>query len=436
VARSPLFRIVAIVFVITCILWRWDPTTGFTAVIRFAPHFADHQLPVLRTLPIATSPYGGYDGQYYAQIAIDLDVTSPKLVTALDKPSYRTRRILLPLLAHVLGVGSPWRVLQIYALLNLVMWVAFAIILWRLLPTIDVRTSISWFAIVLGVGALDSVRMALTDLPAVLFLVLAAHAVEVGRPTWAALCCLIAGFIREVSLLGALVVRSDPHETRDIPVPHGAHAGDSISPHQVTRSTGTPGVDQTTAAQARLQTFWLRAACIVPVLIWCGWLAMRLPGPVGHEGNFDWPGFAMLRQMWQNARTIAASGWLSQGSFGILGGLGLALQSIYMLRQWPSFASNPWVRVGLPFALLFWIIGPDPWIDYRAVARDCLPMTVAFNVLLARRPTAPPALRGAEKASATETVAFRAVDAMTGQDAWYLTNLALVVDGLMRMAPP
>jgi hypothetical protein len=65
------------------------------------------------------------------------------------------------------------------------------------------------------------------------------------------------------------------------------------------------------------------------------------------------------------------------------------------------------VRLALPFAVLFWLIGPDPWLDYRAVARDCLPLTIVFNLLWARRTEAHPL--------------------------WLLANLA-VVDGVLRFA--
>jgi hypothetical protein len=95
--------------------------------------------------------------------------------------------------------------------------------------------------------------------------------------------------------------------------------------------------------------------------------------------------------------------------FGLLGGLGLAAQSVFVLRHARAFAANPWVRAGVPFAVLFWLIGTDPWLDYRALARDCLPMTIVFNVLWTRRAGANPL--------------------------WLLANVA-VLDGVIRLAPP
>lgn len=369
VARSPVIRLVAVGFVLLFVALRWDSTTGFTGLIRFGEKFTEQRLPALRPLPIAPSRGDGYDGQFYAQIAVEPSAANPDLARALDKPSYRPRRILLPLLAHLLGGGDPWLILQVYALLNTAAWLVLAFVCWRLIPLGDWRATAAWCGIVLGVGALDSVRLSLTDLPAALLLTLAAVAVERAKPVCAAVWCLLAGLTREVSLLGALLIRT----------------------------------------RSRWRTFWLRAACAAPVLAWCAWLAWRLPGPVGHEGNIEWPGVAFARELGANVARVALQGYDSQWAFGVLGGLGLAAQSIYVLRQWRSFTSSPWVSIGLPFAVLFWFIGTDPWHDYRAVARDCLPMTIVFNVLLVRRASAHPL--------------------------WFLANVA-VIDGVIRMTPP
>jgi hypothetical protein len=376
VARSPVLRLIAIGFVLLFVALRWDSTTGFTGLMRFGERLTERRLPALRSLPIAPSAGDGYDGQFYAQIAVDPHVTDPALVKALDKPSYRPRRILFPLLAHILGGGDTWRILQVYALLNTAAWLVLAAVTWRLLPLGDWRATAAWCGVMLGVGTLDSVRLALTDLPAALLLVLATAAIERGRTGRAAAWFLAAVFTREISLLGALLLRVD---------------GDPKS------------------ARTRWRTFCLRAACTAPVLVWCAWLAWRLPGPVGHEGNIDWPGFALGRELGRNTARVLAHGYDAQWVFGILGGLGLAAQSIYLLRQWRSLISNPWLSMGLPFAVLFWLIGTDPWIDYRAVARDCLPMTIVFNLLFIRRGSDHPL--------------------------WLLANIA-VIDGIIRMTPP
>ena len=348
-AAATALRLLAAGFVLGFIALRWDGTTGFTGLMRFGENNAATRLPALRALPLAPSRGWGYDGQFYAQIAVQPHVTDPDLVRALDKPSYRPRRIGLPLLAHALGGGRPWAVLQAYALLGVGAWIIFAGVLWRLLPLPVWRATAAWLACVLAVGTLDSVRMALTDLPAALLLVLAARAAERGRPVAAAAWCLAAGGVREVALFGAGAVRVAGNFRR---------------------------------------TAGLIAACAAPAVAWGAWLAWRLPGPVGHEGNLDWPGLVFGRQAALNLAAVGAGEFDSQQFFGVLGGLGLAAQSVRLLARWRTWADDPWLRIGLPFATLFWIIGTDPWLDYRAVARDCLPMTIVFNLHLAREPGA------------------------------------------------
>lgn len=348
-----LVRCAAIAFVLVFFALRWDATTGLTAPMRFGENFAERRLPELKTLPLAMARGDGYDGQFYAQIAVALDPTDEDLVKAMDKPSYRPRRILLPVLAHVAGGGDPWRVLQVYALLNPLAWVWLAVVFWRLLPTGDWRATAGWLGVVLGTGALDSINLGLTDLPAALLVAVAAQAVERGKAVRGALWFLAAGMVREVSLAAALLVRAAP-------------------------------------ATERWKTFWLRAACTGPVIAWCAWLAWRLPGFVGHEGNIDWPGWALVRQFGLNVQAIAGGDWNPLRVFGVLGAPALAAQSVFVLRAWREFGVNPWVAAGVPFAVLFWLIGADPWLDYRAVARDVLPMTFVFNLLWVRRTGAHP----------------------------------------------
>ena len=49
----------------------------------------------------------GYDGQFYAQLAVDPLLQSPGIENALDAPAYRARRILLSWTAYVFGFRTP-----------------------------------------------------------------------------------------------------------------------------------------------------------------------------------------------------------------------------------------------------------------------------------------------------------------------------------------
>lgn len=369
--RGP--RLLALGFVLLFVALRFEPDTGLTSLMRFGERHAQKRLPELRALPLAPSPGDGYDGQFYAQVAVRLLPTDPDLVQALDKPSYRPRRILLPALAHLLGGFDPWRVLHAFALLHTAAWLAFAALMARLLPTGHWRPGLAWFACVLATGALDSVRMTLTDLPAALFLVAAVVAVERGRGRAATGFLLVATFVREVSLLGLPLLRAAA------PPDHGGWL-----------------------ASLRRATL-----CSLPIVLWCAWLDVQLPGGfLGPEGNADWPGFAFARAMAYDLSRVLSGDQNPQWHFGLVGGLGLAAQSLYLLRRARGLGRDPWLGLGVPFALFFWLVGADPWLDYRAIARHCLPLTIAFNVVLARTPGSHPL--------------------------WFATNVS-ALDGVLRM---
>src|SRR5262245_5452010 len=100
------------------VLAKFDRQSGFTNLIRFGDKWQERRLAVLQHLPVAMVPdSSGYDGQFYAQIALDPTLRDPQLTQAVDLPAYRARRILIPAAAAILGLGNPWWTLQAYALL-------------------------------------------------------------------------------------------------------------------------------------------------------------------------------------------------------------------------------------------------------------------------------------------------------------------------------
>ena len=334
-----------VLLVVASVAARWDKATGFTALIRFGSDFEDHRLPQVRSLQLANVPGSGYDGQFYAQIAVAPEVTAPTLKTALDQPAYRARRILLPLVAHVLGFGHPWWILQVYALSNTVAWLALAWLWWRQLDTSSARGTWVWLACLLSLGALDSVRFALTDLPMVLALTLAVSAVQRRRFGLAALGFIAAGFVREIAVI-------------------------AVQPL---------GLMQT--ARNRREAWFKAVLCVLPVALWCGWLAYILPSSgQGVAGNFDWPGLAFSRHVGTCVLELRRGNFDSRTSFGLIGALGLGYQSVYLLSR--ARESDPWMRIGFSFAFLFWFLGDYVWHGYWATARTCLPMTFAFNYRL------------------------------------------------------
>jgi hypothetical protein len=96
-------------FLVGLVLTKFSPQSGFTSLIRIGNGWESRQLSALQALPVATvADSSGYDGQFYAQIALDPLLRDPDLVQSLDAPAYRARRILAPAAAALLGLGNPW----------------------------------------------------------------------------------------------------------------------------------------------------------------------------------------------------------------------------------------------------------------------------------------------------------------------------------------
>lgn len=148
----------ALVLFATLVLLKFSPQTGFTSLIRFGETWSVHRHSSLQALPIAVVPSSnGYDGQFYAQIALDptlRDAELPQVV--VDAPAYRARRILMPALAALLGLGNPWWTIQAYAMLNVLAWLLFAWLLHRHIGGNDWIAYARWLGCVFSMGALKA----------------------------------------------------------------------------------------------------------------------------------------------------------------------------------------------------------------------------------------------------------------------------------------
>jgi hypothetical protein len=327
----------------------YHPHTGFTSLILFGDRFAPQRLDTLRDLPVYTLARSvGYDGQFYAQIAVAGNPLDRRLNGALDSVGYRARRALLPLAAHVVGLGRPAWVLQVYALSNLICWWLLAMLLarWWFPPT-SLHNLIRWAGTLFGAGVLVSVTRSLTDVPALLVIALAARALELKRSTTAAALFALAGLVRETSILAVPTLLSPP---------------------------GAP--------RRWRRAFAAVALCCGPTLVWAAVLALRY-GHVGGERNFALPFSALVGKL----RSIAALQRVHGFSAGIRGEIwavvALLTQVGFMLfRPRPA---NPWWRLGAPFALLVVVLGAAVWEgEPSAATRAVLPLTLAFNMLAPR----------------------------------------------------
>jgi hypothetical protein len=150
----------------------------------------------------------GYDGQYYAALATDPFLRDPDTIRALDAPSYRATRIMVPLLAWALALGRPAPAIIAYQLLCWGFGVAAVFLLARWLE--DEGRS-PWWALPLVAGAgLAATMVRTTPDAGALFFMLAALWLHTRGRTLAALVLASAAVLgRETSVLVALAIAVD-----------------------------------------------------------------------------------------------------------------------------------------------------------------------------------------------------------------------------------
>lgn len=340
---------IATLFFAVLVLAKFDAHTGFASLLRFGDQWQPHQLPAIRALPLPTvANSAGYDGQFYAQVALDPLLRDPALATALDSPAYRARRILAPATAAVVGLGQPWWTLQAYALLNVASWVAFAWLLRGMIPDPGWLGFARWAGCVFSMGVLDSVRQSLVDLPAMLLLLLAVRSQIKARTTGSAAWLSLAALTKETSLLGSLALLFHPKSNAS------GHA-------------------------RRLALF---AVTAVPLGLWSLYVASRFPPLDGSNGlgNFSFPLVGAFDQLSLSLRELSRGNLDGRYSFAVLALLSLAVQAFVLWRR-PQ-PDSPWWRLGVAYSVLLLFFGAWVWSGYWAVCRAVLPLTIAFNLLL------------------------------------------------------
>jgi hypothetical protein len=325
-----------------------DRQTGFTPLILFGDRFASQRLARLGEWPIYTyADSDGYDGQFYAQIAVAGDPFDPELRTALDSPAYRTRRILLPMLAHIAGLGRPVWVLAAYALSNVISWLILAWVTarWWFPPT-SVDNLLRWSGTLFGAGMLVSVTRSLTDGPALLVIALGMRCLEQNRHRLAAAGLLgAAGLVRETSVLVAAAF---------------------LPPNR--SFTAWRGVPLAVAA------------CVLPAIAWVGILSVHY-GAIS-TGALGWPGVGLFKELETLGSVLRTRGfWAAKDDLFVVAATSVQVGFLVSGPR-PALA---WWRVGAAFAVLALFLGPGFWDDAIAgVPRTLLPLTLAFNVLAQR----------------------------------------------------
>ncbi len=345
----------AALMLVTCVNV-WSPVFGLTRFLSVGREFEQRGTATYRATPKYVTPARwGFDGQLYAEMALDPLLRDPQLKVALDNPPYRGHRILLRWLAWAGGLGRPAWVLTAYAALNPVFWLGYVALLYAIFRGRGWAGVAGFAAMVLTCGVIASAFRALTDFPAFVLMTLAA--VLGGGGGAAALA--LAALTPEINLFGlAGVLEFEP--------PWG-------------------------------RAFWKNlgrgALAAGPLALWWAYVHLRFPMHTSLAGrNFEWPFHAIFRKTVEVLAVIREGGidwpqfYKSTPLHALLTIIATLTQCLYLVTH-PAWKNRLW-RIGIVFVPLFVCIGYQVWYSHFTVTRHALPITLAFNVLLAARPTA------------------------------------------------
>ncbi len=353
-ASSPrLFRWLAVGIVaifLILIARHWHPIYHFTAFLQMSEEHAQPRIAAIRDLPIHLHPgTGSYDGQYYVQIACDPSISSTDLPDAIDNAAYRSRRILAPALAWLLGAGNPAWIVHTYSLLNVIAWLALAFLAWKLLRVSSARAFIAWAGLLFSAGALHSVRFALTDLVALVFFAAGFLALESRRTALATSLFALGGLGRDTSLSAAPALWSGPW----------------------------------TSPRAWLRNGLLSAAMLAPFALWLLYLHIRFPNADANPPLFTFPGIGVAQKLHASFAALNGSNDPFLAWSTLLAVISILAQTLYVLAR-PRL-QDPWWRASLPCIALMLLLNKDVWEgDPGAITRVLLPLQLAFNVLATR----------------------------------------------------
>ena len=326
----------------------YHPGLGFTALLGL-PEGQITKTPALLAIPHYTYPvWAAYDGQFYVQRAFDPLLRDPVVDYAMDLAPFRARRILFSWTAYVVGLGRPAWIVNVYALQNVACWLMLALLLTRWLPLTTGRAWALWAACLFSHGLLWSVRFSLLDGPSLVLIVGAVAAAERGRALVSAAIAGIAALGRETNLL-ALAAQPLPRDRR-----------------------------------ALARALAAAVLAILPLLVWYDYLRSiyRSTTLVGTD-QLKWPGTGLTFTWGRTIDGVLADGWLSPSGLQACILLSLAAQGLYLVVR--RRYADPWWRVGVAYLGLMLLLDQvlaDPVTG--AITRVLLPLTVAFNVQLAR----------------------------------------------------
>ncbi|MDP3073164.1 MAG: hypothetical protein Q8N18_22915 [Opitutaceae bacterium] len=341
----------------------WTPEHGVTKFLRVGREFNERGIEVFRATPKYIDPFPahrwGFDGQLYAQMALDPLLRDPQLHVALDDPPYRGQRILPSWLAWLIGLGQPFWVINAYAVINLIFWVGFAWLTWRLFSPLG-WAGLAGYAVLLPTcGVIESMHAALTDLPSFTLILAALMTGGTAGAGWLALAALT----RTTSLIGFIGIAEFTPPWRE-------------------------------AIRKNLIRGLIAA---VPVALWIAYVLWVFRGrQVGFDGgNLALPFRGMMEKLGELSVTLTHGPirwhrwwhefYKSYELHALLTIIAVVTQSVYVVlhREW----RNPIWRWAAVATLYFSCISFLSWESHFTITRHALPITLGFNLLLALRPT-------------------------------------------------
>jgi hypothetical protein len=334
----------------------YSPEYGITKFLVVGHEFDRRGLSVFQSTPkyIGPGDRWGFDGQFYAELALDPLLRDPQLKTALDDPPYRSRRILTSWLAWLGGCGRPFWILNVFAGINLVFWIGFAVLLTRLFRPYGWAGVAGFAAMLMTCGIIESLRSSLTDFPG---FVLVTLSMMVGGTGGAGVLAL-ASLTREPNILGIVGL----WEYRP--------------PWLATIK----------------RNVLLGVIVGLPLALWAVYVMSRFPAEHSITGdNLTWPLRGIMGKLGEFSvhavnGDIAWKAWYSElftnePLHSLLTIIAVLTQSIYLFthREW----NNRFWRVGAIFVLYFLCISSISWESHFTITRHALPITLAFNLILA-----------------------------------------------------
>lgn len=208
--------IVRTAYAATVVVFLWGvarchiPGQGFTYLVMFGSANDARALPKLHAIDHYVLPGSvGYDGQFYAQIAMHPRLGDRAIMKAVDNPAYRARRILFSWTATALALGDPVRALAVYALEGVAAWLLLAWLLLRWFPADSWQNWIRWAGVLLSFGMCFSVRGAVPDGPSLLLIAAGVALAEAGRPWLSAILLGVSGLGKETNVLAGALFAPD-----------------------------------------------------------------------------------------------------------------------------------------------------------------------------------------------------------------------------------